>query len=174
MPYIHRQLCTPVVSGAIKTVPGGELVLDQSWVENHRDRIPPTEDRSLSFLRKLILVDDQESAGIGESRGWLWAASGCYRDGEFGEFWAYVQDQGWAKVSVFHSGWHLQSVSPSARMYVEARDRIVGQGRRGFVAMWFDPCMDKVYTEGFKPAIEAAGYDPYRVDQYHFLGKIDD
>ena len=44
-----------------------------------------------------------------------------------------------------------------------------------FVAMWFDPCMDEAYEKGVRPAIEAAGYKPLRIDRREdLLDKIDD
>lgn len=43
-----------------------------------------------------------------------------------------------------------------------------------FVAMWFDNSMDAVYETGIRPAIQAAGYSPLRIDRQEFLGKIDD
>ena len=39
--------------------------------------------------------------------------------------------------------------------------------------MWFDPSMDKAWEEGIKPALEAAGYRPYRVDMEPHLDRID-
>ena len=36
-------------------------------------------------------------------------------------------------------------------------------GRRAFVAMWFDDSMDFLWTDGLRPGIEDAGYQPYRV-----------
>ncbi|MDE2688420.1 MAG: hypothetical protein OXI16_13120 [Chloroflexota bacterium] len=43
-----------------------------------------------------------------------------------------------------------------------------------FVAMWFDPSMEDVYEQGIRPAIEAIGYSPLRIDRQNFIGKIDD
>lgn len=44
-----------------------------------------------------------------------------------------------------------------------------------FVAMWFDPIMEKAYDEGIRPAVESAGYAPVRIDQKpDLIGKIDD
>ena len=43
-----------------------------------------------------------------------------------------------------------------------------------FVAMWFDRSMEEVYEKGIRPAIEATGYSPLRIDREEFLGKIDD
>ena len=43
-----------------------------------------------------------------------------------------------------------------------------------FVAMWFNPSMDEVWTKGIKPAITEAGYEPVRIDKKEDLNKIDD
>jgi hypothetical protein len=49
------------------------------------------------------------------------------------------------------------------------------QSRQAFVAMWFDPAMDALYTDGFKPGVENDGrFDAVRVDQLAHNGKIDD
>lgn len=45
---------------------------------------------------------------------------------------------------------------------------------QAFVAMWFDDSMDAVYHHAIAPAIQAAGYEPYRIDRGNFLNKIDD
>ena len=39
------------------------------------------------------------------------------------------------------------------------------QSEQAFVAMWFDNSMTDVYNNAIKPAIEAAGYRAYRVDE---------
>lgn len=43
-----------------------------------------------------------------------------------------------------------------------------------FVAMWFDPSMTEVYESGIEPAVEAAGFVPYRVDRHQHNNRIDD
>lgn len=45
---------------------------------------------------------------------------------------------------------------------------------QGFCAMWFDPSMDMVFSDGMAPAIEAAGYRAFRVDRKEHINKIDD
>ncbi len=45
---------------------------------------------------------------------------------------------------------------------------------QAFVAMWFDDELKSAYADGFKPAIEDAGYDPIRIDERLFSDKIDD
>ena len=43
-----------------------------------------------------------------------------------------------------------------------------------FVAMWFNGEMDAPYEQGIRPAIEAAGYTPMRIDKKPHANKIDD
>lgn len=45
---------------------------------------------------------------------------------------------------------------------------------QAFVAMWFDPEMNKVYEEGIEPGIEDAGYRALRIDRKEHSNKIDD
>lgn len=45
---------------------------------------------------------------------------------------------------------------------------------RVFVAMWFDPSVDRLYDDGIRPAIEQAGYSPYVVNRDPSVNKIDD
>lgn len=45
---------------------------------------------------------------------------------------------------------------------------------RGFMAMWFDQSMDKVWEKGFKPGIEKAGYQPMRISDKHHNNNIVD
>jgi len=46
--------------------------------------------------------------------------------------------------------------------------------KRVFVAMWFDKSMDDYYKDGFKKAVEEAGYIPARIDLKEFNNKICD
>lgn len=45
---------------------------------------------------------------------------------------------------------------------------------RAFVAMWFTPELRAAWTNGIRPALEALGYDPVRIDLTHGEDKIDD
>lgn len=46
--------------------------------------------------------------------------------------------------------------------------------RQAFVAMWFEGSMSNVFDKGIKPAVEAAGYEPLRIDLKPDASKIDD
>ena len=45
---------------------------------------------------------------------------------------------------------------------------------QAFVAMWFDKSMNEVWENGFRSAIEDAGYKPVRIDKKEHVNKIDD
>jgi hypothetical protein len=45
---------------------------------------------------------------------------------------------------------------------------------QGFVAMSFSESMNEAWTEGFAPAIKAAGYRPFRIDKKDYSGGISD
>lgn len=45
---------------------------------------------------------------------------------------------------------------------------------QGFVAMWFDSSMDTAWADGFKRAIEGAGWSPHRIDAKEHVNKICD
>ncbi len=145
------------------------LVLNRVWVEGNRDRTPSSPDRMLTFLRELIRCDDayeQPNASL------LLAAGGCRSNTDRDELLHYAMAQGWLGgtmpgVGPFH-------INLPARMHVETQLGVLGRSRQGFVAMWFDPSMDKVYEDGIKPAIEAAGYEARRIDRKEFVGGVFD
>jgi hypothetical protein len=45
---------------------------------------------------------------------------------------------------------------------------------QGFIAMWFDESMNGAAEEGFKRAIQDAGYTPLKINDKEHVGKIDD
>lgn len=49
-----------------------------------------------------------------------------------------------------------------------------GQFAQGFVAMWFNPEFDVIWSSGFDPAIRKAGYRPFRIDKKDYIGGITD
>jgi hypothetical protein len=67
-------------------------------------------------------------------------------------------------VKVSPKGWHhlaeLAAPNPAAS--------------RAFVAMWFDPSMDRLREEGLFPGIEAAGFEPVVVSMHQHVNRIDD
>ena len=57
---------------------------------------------------------------------------------------------------------------------VEGMEATGGDHSQGFVAIWFDPAFDIVWTNGFEPAIREAGYRPFRIDKKEYVGAISD
>jgi hypothetical protein len=47
----------------------------------------------------------------------------------------------------------------------ELQKQVGHAGRTAFVAMWFDDSFDKVWTDGLRPGIQDAGYEPYRIKE---------
>ena len=65
-------------------------------------------------------------------------------------------------------------ITPAGWDYLDKVESRPLDSSQAFVAMWFDPSMDSAWSDGIKPALESAGYMPYRVDNdLSNLGRID-
>lgn len=95
-------------------------------------------------------------------------------DGEFSYAMEALDEQGLLETPgtpglarhyrVTPEGW-----AAMARIRESRRD-----SNQAFVAMWFDPELDPVWLEGFKPALENYGFVPMRVDRVQHNQRIDD
>jgi len=65
-------------------------------------------------------------------------------------------------------------LTPTGWQRVLELRRTQRDSNQAFVAMWFTEELGKAWEEGFKPALESTGFDPYRVDKDQFNEKIDD
>lgn len=84
----------------------------------------------------------------------------------------YLQEQNLAIVQQFVE---LSRVTVTVQGHAHIADQSTpSNSSQAFVAMWFDDSMDAVYHDAIAPAIQAAGYEPYRIDRDNFLNKIDD
>lgn len=147
------------------------LVLDEKWVVDHRDRTPSAEDRMLTFLRELICSDD--AGELNPDEDLLQAAGGCRDQNDLQEIRRYSIEQGWTG-SRNSQDWTTPpyQINLGARLHVEERARELDLGRQGFVAMWFNPCMDEAYKLGIQPAIRDAGYEPRLINDRGFTGGV--
>ena len=151
---------------------GPPPVVDQAWVESHRDRTPLASDRMLMFLRELIRCDD---AGEEPNGNLQKAAGGCRNDEDLGEMVRHAMEQGWTGNRDPHAlNPRMDRINFPARIYVDEQLGKQGQERQGFVAMSFDPALMYVYEEGIAPAIRAAGYEPRLIKDKHFTGGVMD
>ncbi len=65
-------------------------------------------------------------------------------------------------------------VRPNGHNYAENLRFKVGSSTKGFVAMWFDRSLNRIYDEGFDFGIRNAGYNPVRIDRKEHANRIDD
>ena len=148
------------------------LKLDKDWVEGHWDRIPPAEDRMLMLLRELIRCDD---AGKEPNGNLQMAAGGCRNEKDLGEMVRHAMEKGWTgSLDPNSAATRTDRINFSARLHVEERTRDLDMGRQGFVAMWFNPCMDEAYAKGICPAIRDAGFEPRLINDRGFTGGVVD
>lgn len=104
-------------------------------------------------------------------------------DEELGFLVDYLAEQGWITssrrrndefgVRYLPGAYHCLVEVPGYSRIEEVTEN--PDSSQCFVAMWFDASMDDVYEKGFMPAIEAAGYTPFRIKEARgLIGKIDD
>jgi hypothetical protein len=65
-------------------------------------------------------------------------------------------------------------ITPRGWSYIDSLSQVNPESQIAFVAMWFDKRLDKLYVEALEPGIEAAGYEPLRIDLHQHNEKIDD
>ena len=86
----------------------------------------------------------------------------------------YLKEKDWIRGEGFQFG-GIEHGSITVEGYSRIAEQIANAGSlQAFVAMWFDDSMNDAYEKGIKPAIEAAGYQPMRIDQKPDVKKIDD
>ena len=71
------------------------------------------------------------------------------------------------------TGWKIFSITIEGMIFVEDAVKEDKQSHQCFVAMWFDTSMTNIYQNAIAPAIEDAGYTPYRVDEDNHNNMID-
>ena len=102
-------------------------------------------------------------------------------DIEIGHFVDYLVKQGWLDAQHNPGMQTIGSylVPGVVRVTVNGHSHIADQRAnvdlaQAFVAMWFGDNMKEVYDKGIAPAIIAAEYKPFRIDQEDYLGRVED
>ncbi len=152
-------------------------VVDEKWVQRNLNRTPSTSDRLLTFLCELIHRFDTRTQrwNLQLERDLHMAAGGCRTPNDLGELYQHAIEQSWVKMEPGGGhGSYVAFINLPARIHVEEQLRKRGKDENGFVAMWFADCMNEVYKDGIKPAIDDAGYKPVRIDRQEFLGNVPD
>ncbi len=65
-------------------------------------------------------------------------------------------------------------ILPSGYLQLDELRKKTTTSSQGFIAMWFDPNMDKAHIDGLQLGIMQAGYNPLRIDNIEHINKIDD
>jgi len=68
----------------------------------------------------------------------------------------------------------LVRITPAGWERIDTLSRTIVDSRQAFVAMWFTGEMDRWYQNAIKPGIEAAGFEPKRIDLVEHNKKICD
>ena len=149
------------------------LQVNETWVKDNQNNKLSAEDRMLMFLREVIRSDD---AGEEPNGNLQKAAGGCRNDkDDLGEMVRHAMAKGWTgSLDPNSAATRTDRINFPARLHVEEKLREQGEGRQGFVAMWFDPRMDDAYKLGIKPAICTAGYEPMLIRNKEYLGDVTD
>ncbi|MDE0527411.1 MAG: hypothetical protein OXH85_01735 [Truepera sp.] len=104
-----------------------------------------------------------------------WSESSDYKEEVFW-FLNYLHRRNWLEGDLAFGGVFAGTVTVEGYSQIEVQETRIDSSQ-AFVAMWFDEgkCMYKAYQEGIAPAIRAAGYEPYRIDDdERNTDKIDD
>ena len=65
-------------------------------------------------------------------------------------------------------------ITPAGWDHVFTQQFTASDNFEAFVAMWFDPGLNAMWTSGIVKGVMAAGYDPVRIDKREHNNKIDD
>ena len=135
----------------------------------------PAHDRALALLdyltRNTPTVGERVRIDIAAGEALAWSESTQPEEVQF--LAKYLVDLGLIRTVPINR--HLLDCWVLVEGYSRIEDiEHVSKPNHAFVAMWFDASMDEAYSEGIQPAITDAGYEPCRIDQKLYLGKIDD
>ena len=139
----------------------------------------PVHVRAERLLRYLARAAETVSDSVDFSGGshelhhaLAWSESTLQSDVDY--FLNYLETMGWIQRAYRNTPIELM-----AKVTIAGYNRIADadtnvDSSQAFVAMWFDPQMDEAYDKGILPAIEDAGYTPFRIDRQTDVNKIDD
>ena len=150
-------------------------------IENARNRqatqVHERGERLLRFLAGMSeTVGDSVTVGVKTNAAYAWSESTEWEEVAF--FLRYLVERGWLDYDGRLGDINLIGVRHGV-VTVDGFSRIAEQevnvnSAQAFVAMWFNESTDRASERGIEPAVEAAGFKPYRVDREHSLEKIDD
>ena len=137
-------------------------------------------ERLLRFIgEQTTVVGTSYDIRLDNGAAYAWSESTS--EGEIGFLIDYMTQKGWLdfRPRVTTVGFGEYEIPALLRVTVDGRSRIAEQlvnidSSQAFIAMWFDESMDEAYDKGIKPAIENAGYEPFKINEKPDVDKIDD
>lgn len=129
---------------------------------------------------KLLKALAAETPGAGrpvlvgqELLNWL-AKAWALDDTEFFSIARYLKSLGRVdQPDTYTLNTFSMTILPAGWQRLEELEKEGPELAQGFVAMWFDEELNRLYDEALAPAIRAAGYAPLRIDQHHGEERID-
>ena len=125
-------------------------------------------ERETEFIGSYVTIHVDNWVG----RAW------CLNDLELREILKFLKESNLLTVPGNIGGRSVRElqakITPQGWAYLEKLREQNPESQQGFVAMCFHEEMRPVYDQAIKPAIEAAGYKPVRVDDLEHEGKLDD
>lgn len=109
--------------------------------------------------------------------GFAWSESTDHDDVQY--LVEYLGKMGWLESDPLGpqvapvADWRV-SVEGHARADELQRAGNITESAQCFIAMWFHESMNDALERGIEPAIEEAGYEPFRIDRKEHINKIDD
>ena len=166
--------------------------IDSKTIEDAKQwQVLPVPERANRLLRYLSQLEQYAGGGFRFSqydpedrflRMQAWVESVTSKlakddqDEEINFFLKYLDGKGWIEkeeTSSTHHGFKKR-LTVAGYAHLDELDSKVVVSSQAFVAMWFDKSMDAALEEGIYPAIEDAGYKPFRIDKKEHSNKIDD
>ncbi len=145
-------------------------ILNQMYISSHGALNASFGILMYTMAGSIINVGNNED--IEKAISLMKAASYCINDAEFHYL---LQEMGKAGLLLdnHENGVVIKSTLDGHRKIEEIQNKH-SASEQAFVAMSFDKSMNDIYDNAIKPAIEAAGYRPYRIDRDPHNDKIDD
>ena len=129
-------------------------------------------ERLLRFIaQRMDSIGDNARVDGNDPKPYAWSESSEKNDVFY--LFGYLQEMGWVDGHFFADSGFSGRVTING--YAKLSDQAANSdSSQAFVAMWFHDSMNQAYNDGIKPAIEAAGFNPLRIDQKPDANKIDD
>ena len=180
----RARLTTHLLNANLRGDPEPEVTFDMIKLAKNASPLRPDE-RAERLLRHIVetnpdvavhatlirdLVDPQASRFPLSYSALAWSESTTIDEVEF--LLDYLRKREYVTIEKNNE---VSRVTVTVQGHAHIADRLAHtNSSQAFVAMWFDDTMDAVYHHAIAPAIQAAGYEPYRIDRDNLLNKIDD